>query len=100
MVSRFVFVATYIMASAPRGTLYVGSCNDLFRRAWEHREGVLRGFTEHHGCKMLVWYEQHDLMTEAIRRELAIKHWLRAWKVSLVEERNPHWEGLYLRLNG
>ena len=98
MPGRFVYPAVYIMASRPLGVLYVGSTNDLARRVWEHREAVQPGFTRDHGCALLVWCEPHDLMTEAIRRELAIKHWRRTWKLELVEATNSEWRDLYADL--
>ena len=98
MGGRFVYPATYIVASGRNGTLYVGSTNDLNRRAHEHREGLLPGFTKRYGCRTLVWFEPHDLMTEAIRRERTLKHWLREWKVALIEQDNPTWRDLYLEL--
>ncbi len=99
MASRFVYPAVYIMASRPLGVLYVGSTNDLARRAYEHRESLLPGFTRKYGCTRLVWFEPHDLMTEAIRRERALKRWRRTWKLELVERENPEWRDLYLDLN-
>lgn len=95
MTTRFVCVATYIMASRKHGFLYVGSTNDLPRRVFEHREGALEGFAKEHGCTMLVWFELQDLMTEALRREKRIKRWNRAWKVELIERENPEWADLY-----
>ena len=59
----------YILASKPGGTLYVGVTNDLVRRAFEHREGLVQGFTKRYGVKMLVYFEQHDTAIEAIQRE-------------------------------
>ena len=101
MRSRFVLVGTYIMASRPLGVLYVGSTNDLPRRAYEHRESALPGFTRDHGCTRLVWYEPYEpyeLMTAAIARERAIKHWRRAWKLQLIEQNNPDWRDRYAEL--
>jgi putative endonuclease len=95
MPSRFIFPATYIMASRPLGVIYVGSTNDLPRRVWEHREGLIEGFTKANGCGMLVWYEPHELMVGAVQRELAIKHWRRVWKLELIEHQNPEWRDLY-----
>ena len=95
MSGRFVYPAVYLLASRPFGVIYVGSTNDLARRIWEHREGHLDGFSKEHGCHLLVWYEPHDLMTEAIRRERAIKHWKRAWKMQLIEQDNLDWADLY-----
>ena len=80
---------TYIMASARNGTIYIGATNDLAKRAWEHRNGVVAGFTRDNGCKLLVWFEQHATMEQAILREKRIKKWNRAWKLELIEASNP-----------
>jgi putative endonuclease len=82
----------YILANKPCGTLYVGVTNDLVRRVWEHREGVVPGFTKKYGVKMLVFYETHATVPLAIQREKNIKRWVRAWKVALIEEMNPKWD--------
>ena len=88
----------YIMASRKNGTIYIGSTSDLIKRAYEHREGLVDGFTKENGCKLLVWFEAHDDLREARRRELQIKEWKRAWKVRLIEENNLEWDDLYLSL--
>ncbi|MFC6789556.1 GIY-YIG nuclease family protein [Methylobacterium komagatae] len=85
----------YIMASRRNGTLYVGVTSDLARRAYEHREGLLPGFTRQYGCKLLVWYESYGLMTEAIDREKQIKAGSRKRKIALIEAMNPDWADLY-----
>ncbi len=89
---------TYILASGRIGTLYTGSTRDLLRRAHEHREGLLPGFTSKYGVTRLVWFEAHDSVAAAYDREQKIKKWRRAWKIALIEEMNPHWEDLYPRL--
>ena len=83
------------MASRPRGTLYVGVTRDLIRRIYQHREGLLDGFTKEHGVKMLVYYEQHTTAMYAIQREKNIKHWARAWKADLIRTINPDWRDLW-----
>ena len=85
----------YILASSPGGTLYVGVTNDLVRRAYEHREGLVRGFTRRYRIKMLVYYEQHATAELAIQREKNIKHWPREWKIDLIVGVNPTWRDLY-----
>jgi putative endonuclease len=85
----------YILANKPRGTLYVGITNNLVRRTFEHREGVVPGFTKRHGLKTLVYFEKYDDPTTAIQREKNIKHWSRLWKLELVEASNPQWNDLY-----
>ena len=89
----------YIMTNRLNGTLYVGVTSDLPRRAWEHREGVVDGFTKKYGLKRLVYVERHDDIRDAIRREHRIKKWPRAWKVRLIHADNPNWDDLYDRLN-
>jgi putative endonuclease len=89
----------YIVASRKHGTLYVGVTSDLARRAFEHRGGLVEGFTSRHSVKRLVWYEEHPTAESAIRREKAIKRWKRQWKIELIEAMNPDWNDLYLTLN-
>ncbi len=83
------------MTNRPNGTLYLGVTSNLARRAWEHREGVIEGFTKRYGLKRLVWYEPHDDIRTAIQREKTMKHWPRAWKVRLILDMNPAWRDLY-----
>ena len=88
----------YIMASGRDGTLYIGVTSDLARRAFEHREGLVDGFTKTYGVKQLVWYEWHDDIRTAIQREKTMKHWQRQWKQALIVDMNPDWNDLYLSL--
>ncbi|MGJ4929562.1 GIY-YIG nuclease family protein [Bradyrhizobium sp. HKCCYLS2038] len=85
----------YIMASGRNGTLYVGVTSDLPNRAYQHREGLVPGFTKTYGCKMLVWYEPQETMMAAIEREKQIKSGNRKKKLLLVEALNPQWLDLY-----
>ena len=89
----------YIITDKRHGTLYTGVSADLSRRSWEHREGLYAGFSKRYGLKLLVWYEYHDRMEEAITREKQIKSWKRAWKIELIEKLNPTWRDLYEELN-
>ena len=84
----------YLLASERNGTLYIGVTNDLIRRVHEHQQGIADGFTKKHNIKMLVWYEQHTVIEQAIIREKQLKKWNRAWKVELVEKENPLWRDL------
>ena len=88
----------YIMTNKPRGTLYIGVTSDIARRAFEHREGVIEGFTKEHGLKMLVFLERHEEILTAIQREKTMKHWPRAWKIKAIVAQNPDWEDLYAKL--
>ena len=88
----------YIMASRRNGTLYIGVTNDLIRRAYEHKEGLVDGFTKQYGVKTLVYFEIHDRAGQAIQREKNLKHWIRDWKIELIERDNPDWDDLFDRL--
>ncbi|MBX3431312.1 MAG: GIY-YIG nuclease family protein [Hyphomonadaceae bacterium] len=93
--ARYEFIAVYLMTSGRNGTLYLGVTSDLMQRGLEHREGRFPGFSREHGCKLLVWWEQHGDLATAIAREKEIKKWRRAWKLALIEKDNPQWRDLY-----
>ena len=84
-----------MLASGPRGTLYIGVTSDLPARIHQHKNNLVAGFTKRHGIRDLVWYEVHGDMESAIRREKALKAWKRMWKVELIESVNPEWRDLY-----
>ncbi|TNE58750.1 MAG: GIY-YIG nuclease family protein [Alphaproteobacteria bacterium] len=85
----------YILTNQRNGTLYIGVTSNLPKRIWEHRNGVVPGFTKSHGLKILVYYEAFDDIAEARLRELQMKKWRRAWKLRIIEEMNPQWLDLY-----
>jgi putative endonuclease len=85
----------YIVANRRNGTIYTGVTSNLPRRAYEHREGLISGFSKKYSCKLLVWYEAHDNMTAAIEREKQIKGGSRFKKIALIEALNPEWKDLY-----
>ncbi|QPC44479.1 GIY-YIG nuclease family protein [Kaustia mangrovi] len=85
----------YILASKPNGTLYVGVTSDLVRRVWAHKTGAVEGFTRQYGVHMLVYFEFHETMPEAIMREKRLKKWNRAWKIELIGGFNADWRDLY-----
>ncbi len=85
----------YIMANRPNGTLYVGVASNLLRRVYEHKAGMVEGFTKQYGIKILVWYEVHENAEAAITREKQIKEWKREWKINRIKEINPEWNDLY-----
>ena len=87
--------AVYIMASRYRGTLYVGVTSALWSRVCDHKNELRPGFTSDYAVKTLVWYEHHQSMEAAIKREKQLKAWQRAWKFRLVESMNPNWLDLH-----
>ena len=88
----------YILTNRPRGTLYIGVSSDVVKRVWEHRAHVVRGFTAKYGLDRLVYFECHQSIEDAIRRERQLKRWHRAWKIELIDNENPEWVDLYPRL--
>ncbi len=85
----------YILASKKNGTLYIGVTSDLSKRVYEHKQKLVDGFTKEHNVHILVYYEQHNEIEEAIIREKQMKKWNRKWKMRLIEEKNPEWKDLY-----
>jgi len=88
----------YIMTNHANGVLYVGVTSDLSRRVYEHREGLIAGFTKRYELKRLVRFERYDDIRLAIQREKNLKHYSRAWKIGLILEFNPEWRDLYEEL--
>lgn len=91
VISGFV----YILASKPRGTLYVGVTSNLAARIYQHKQGLTGGFAAKYGCATLVWAEKFPSMVEAIANEKRLKRWHRRWKFELIEKANPDWKDLY-----
>lgn len=84
-----------MLADGFRGTLYTGVTSDLEKRVYEHKTKHFAGFSAKHGVDRLVWFEAHDSMEAAIRREKSLKRWRREWKLRMIEKANPEWEDLY-----
>ena len=87
--------SVYILASARNGTLYVVVTSDLHQRMAAHEQGLIEGFPKRYGVKMLVYYEMHESMPDAIAREKRLKRWNRMWKLRLIEQTNPEWSNLF-----
>lgn len=91
--------AVYLLASAKNGTLYIGMTSNLPQRIWQHRNHVVKGFTNAYNVTQIVWYELHETAESAIIREKQIKKWNRAWKIKLIEASNPNWQDLYEQIS-
>ncbi|MDR1476507.1 MAG: GIY-YIG nuclease family protein [Rickettsiales bacterium] len=85
----------YIMTDRPTGVLYIGVTSDLAKRIWEHKNGIFEGFSKKYGLDKLVYYEIHDDIENAIKREKQMKEWKRNWKFKLIIDSNPKWKDLY-----
>jgi len=90
--------AIYIVANKRNGTLYTGVTSDLVKRIYQHQHATTPGFSHRYGCKLLVYYEMHEEMLDAIAREKQIKAGSRKKKIALIEEMNPEWKDLYTEL--
>ena len=88
----------YILASKKNGVLYIGVTNNLIKRSYEHREGIVDGFTKKYFVKKLVYYEETSNIQIALQREKQLKNWKRDWKIALIEKENPGWDDLYKKL--
>jgi putative endonuclease len=89
----------YILASQRNGTLYIGSTSNIKQRIWQHKNNLILGFTAKYSVYHLVYYEEHQLMIEAAKRERRFKNWCRQWKLNLIEKFNPTWKDLYEEIN-
>jgi len=87
--------AVYIVTNQQNGTLYTGVTSNLIKRVYEHKNGLIDGFTKNHDCKKLVYYEIHETMESAIAREKQIKKYTRKKKLKLIEAVNLQWADLY-----
>ncbi|MDX2201399.1 MAG: GIY-YIG nuclease family protein [Hyphomicrobiaceae bacterium] len=85
----------YVLASRRNGVLYVGVTSDLADRVGLHKQEAFDGFTRKNKVHCLVYFEMHETMIQAIRREKQLKRWNRAWKVRLIEQLNPEWQDLW-----
>jgi len=92
--SKYPFIATYMMASGRNGTLYLGVTSDLRERVRKHKSDAFDGFSKRYGCKSLVWFERHHTMEPAIEMETRMKGWKRRWKLAAIEAENPEWRDL------
>ena len=92
--------AVYMVANRRNGAIYTGVTSNLPQRVWQHREGVVAGYTKRYGCKMLVWFEVADTMEAAITREKQIKGGSRGKKLALIEAINPMWRDLFDEIAG
>ena len=83
----------YIVCSRT-GTLYIGMCNNIERRMWEHKSGEFEGFASKYHCNRLVYFESFDQVLNAIGPEKQLKGWRREKKIALIEAMNPRWADL------
>ncbi len=90
----------YILTNHCRGTLYIGVTSNLIKRVWEHKQGLVDGFTKKYQTQTLVYFEMADDMPTAIAREKQLKKWRRMWKIELIEKQNNEWRDLYADLIG
>ena len=88
----------YLLTNKRNGTLYTGVTSELRQRIYLHKIDKYPGFSQKYQLKMLVYFEEHDDIRDAIEREKRIKKWQRSWKLKLIEQLNPGWNDLYEEL--
>ena len=88
--------AVYIMTNYSETSLYIGVTSNLQKRVWEHKNKVVKGFTEKYNVDKLVYYELTDSIESAIKREKQLKNWHRQWKINLIKGMNPEFKDLSL----
>ncbi|HLD77349.1 MAG TPA: GIY-YIG nuclease family protein [Rickettsiales bacterium] len=88
----------YILASGKNGTIYTGVTSNLIKRVFQHKSGIVDGFSKKYDCKILVYYEVFNSIEGAISREKQLKNWKREWKIALIEKENKEWQDLYFEL--
>ncbi|HBQ85272.1 MAG TPA: endonuclease [Syntrophomonas sp.] len=84
----------YMLTSWNNKVLYTGVTNNLERRMYEHKNKLVKGFTEKYNVNKLVYFESTSDIKAAITREKQIKGWTRAKKNALIENLNPEWRDL------
>ena len=87
--------AVYLLSNKPNGTFYIGVTSDLPKRIWEHKNKVVKGFSEKYNLTKLVYFELYEDMAQAITREKQLKAGSRSTKIELIESLNPHWVDLF-----
>ena len=85
----------YCVTNCKNGVLYIGVTSNLVGRIWQHKNKVVKGFTQKYNLKLLVYFEIHTDINSAIHREKRLKEWKREWKIALIEKDNPEWYDLY-----
>ena len=90
----------YILASERNGTLYTGVSNDLIKRVYEHKQGLICSFAKKYNVNILVFFEITSDIESAISREKQLKNWKRQWKIELIKKHNPEWKDLYYSMIG
>jgi putative endonuclease len=86
----------YILTNGNNQVMYVGMTSELERRILQHKQKLIKGFTEKYNINKLVYYEGTEDVMSAIEREKQIKKWRREKKSHLVESVNPEWKDLSL----
>ena len=84
----------YILTNKSNRVLYIGVTNNLARRVLEHKQKIIKGFSQKYNCTKLVYCEETNSVIDAIAREKQLKNWHRQWKINLITEMNPNWDDL------
>lgn len=84
----------YILTNRTNSVFYIGVTSNLQKRLYEHKNSILKGFTQKYNISKLVYYEQISSIENAIKREKQLKNWHRQWKIDLIKKLNPDFKDL------
>jgi len=93
MRKRFTYYV-YILTNAHNTVFYIGVTNNIVKRVFEHKTGLVDGFTKKYKLKKLIYLEEYSDIKEAIAREKQLKNWHRQWKINLIRKANPEFNDL------
>lgn len=93
MIKKFRYYV-YILTNVYNTVFYIGVTNNIVKRVFEHKAGVVEGFTKKYKVKKLVYLEEYNDIKEAIAREKQLKNWHRDWKINLIKKINPEFKDL------
>lgn len=79
------------MTNRPNGVLYIGVTSELVQRVWQHKMGMVKGFSKRYNLQHLVYFQETNDVRAALQHEKNMKHWVRDWKITAIEKMNPNW---------
>ena len=85
----------YILSNEINAVLYVGVTNDVMRRVYEHKNKLLKGFTNRYNVTKLIYVENCQDIRDALAREKQLKRWRKEKKINLIRTQNPDFKDLY-----
>ena len=79
----------YVITNKVNTTLYIGVTSNIEKRIYEHKNHLVKGFSDRYNLEKLVYFEEYNCIQDAIAREKQLKGWRREKKLLLIKEQNP-----------